>query len=29
MHADGEIGEDTRRRLQRQLGLEEVGLTDG
>ena len=29
MHADGEIGEATRRRIQHQLDLEEAGLTDG
>jgi NhaP-type Na+/H+ or K+/H+ antiporter len=29
LHADGEIGDATRRRLQRQLDLEETGLTDG
>jgi monovalent cation/hydrogen antiporter len=29
LHADGEIGDATRRRIQRQLDLEETGLTDG
>ncbi len=29
MHADSEIGEATRRRIQRQLDLEEAGLSDG
>jgi hypothetical protein len=28
-HADGEIGDATRRRIQRQLDLEEAGLGDG
>lgn len=29
LHADGEIGDATRRRIQRQLDLEEAGLSDG
>ncbi len=29
LHADGEIGDATRRRIRRQLDLEEAGLSDG
>ena len=29
LHADGEIGDATRRGIQRQLDLEEAGISDG